>query len=519
MSKPMKKGIKIVLIILIVLVLLAACFVCVAIYARNEFNKERSWLPQEFSPQQASVTELPDNAHDAYVYVMRLYGEAVQSDRTEGSWYTDVDLKGDVSLPFGDVDNSLIRELLDCDSTEDGDNTAKTVKALYPAANKVRLSDESAADPPAIDLKESDILTYSYDPESIFNRKGEYRSDTYEIVFKVDPAFEDEETIHQSSVYQSVCDTLKDAATVDKTDFETQEVEFRFRVDRLTDQLMSVEVYRSYRITADITMTDAYSAMLKDGDTKQATVILPYKETGHIDFMWYGLRFKEDYMEQKPDDIMTLPLEINVNSAAVQGKDFTVTYTVSDPETMTIDEDGVMTVNHMNDVSAAEGVKVTAVLQYDGKTYTDDITIYITNLDKTTTGVRFWKDSFTAAVGKTVALPADIRVPVNEQTEQRSEEEYTLLIEVSDPTALKVEQDLFATALKPTAEPVTVTVTMKCGGHTYTASIPVTITEEIVEDPAETPEEPVDVPVAGIEESAEIQNEITEETEVTDRGR
>ena len=37
MSKPIKKGVKIVLIILIVAVLLAACFLSVAIYAKNDF--------------------------------------------------------------------------------------------------------------------------------------------------------------------------------------------------------------------------------------------------------------------------------------------------------------------------------------------------------------------------------------------------------------------------------------------------------------------------------------------------
>ena len=38
-------------------------------------------------------------------------------------------------------------------------------------------------------------------------------------------------------------------------------------------------------------------------------------------------------------------------------------------------------------------------------------------------------------------------------------------------------KELYATAIRPTAEPVTVTLTMKCGGHTYSAGIPVTITQ------------------------------------------
>ena len=145
-----------------------------------------------------------------------------------------------------------------------------------------------------------------------------------------------------------------------------------------------------------------------------------------------------------------------------------------------VDAEAVATVKRTNAVSDTEGVKITAELTYEGKTYSDGLTVYITRLDKATAGVRFWKESFTVAVGETAALPADIRVPINESAEDKKEEEYELTVEVSDPEALSVEidgKDLFATALKPVAGPVTVSVTMKCGGHTYGAQIPVNVKE------------------------------------------
>ncbi len=505
MSKPAKKGTKILIGFLIAAILMAICFLCVALYAKNEFNKERSWLPLKYEPQQASATELPDNAPEALDYALCLYDDALHGDSVEISCRTDVDLGGDMKLPFADADNAII------DRIRSG--AAGAVQALYPTLSGQRAADVKEAELPELDLDESDVLEYVYDAESLFNRKGEYTSDTYELVFKIDPAFENADEIRSSSVYKGICEALKDAMTVNSIDPDAKEVEICFCVDRLTDQLQSVSIARSYEITANVTLTDAYAALGRDG-AREATVVLPYKATEHIDFMWYGLRFTEDYLEQKPGDIITLPLQINVNSAAVQGEDFTVDYEISDPQTMQIDEDAVMTVNKTNDVSDTEGVKVTATLTFEGKRYTDDIIVYITKLDKATTGVRFWEDSFTVALGKTVALPADIRVPVNEQSEQRSEEEYSLLIEVSDPAALKVEQDekeLFATALKPAAEPVTVTVTMKCGGHTYTASLPVTVTEEAVGEP----EEAAEIPVEAAADEAEIPVEIMEETEAS----
>ena len=164
----------------------------------------------------------------------------------------------------------------------------------------------------------------------------------------------------------------------------------------------------------------------------------------------------------------------------MQDEDFTVTYAVSDPEALEVDADGTLTVLKVHGASATEGVTVTATLEYDGKTYTDDMIVYVTELEKATAGVRFYEDCFTVPVGSTLPLPSDIRVPVNEAAESRQEEEYELLLEISDPDALTVEVDgkeLYATALKATEAPVTVTVTMDCGGHTYSAEIPVTITQ------------------------------------------
>ena len=470
MSKPMKKGVKITLILLIVVVLLVACFISVAIYARMEFQKERTWFPPEFSPQQSSVTELPDNIHDAYTYVMKLYNETVNSDTTEGSWHTDVDLNGDVELPFKEADKKVFDEIRS--------ETAGKLRALYPEVNSVKMSEEDADEVPEVNLEESEILEYIYDPETIFNRKGEYNSDTYELVFKVSPDFEKTEDILQSDVYKGICEELKNALTVNSAKIDVKEVEIRFRVDRLTDHLLNVEIMRFSDVTADVTLTDAYSALLKNGD--RMTVTLPYRATEHIDFMWYGLRFTDDFLEQKPNDITPLPLDVHVNTAAVRGEDFEIEFEISHPETLTIDDDLVMTIKQVNDISGTEGVTIKATLLYEGEKWSDDLTVYITEMDKTTTGVRFWKDSYTIAYGSTEPLPVEIRVPVNEQSEQRTEEEYELIVNVSDTEALSIEtdnKDLYCTALKATADPVTVSVTLKCGGHTYNAELPVTITE------------------------------------------
>ena len=472
MSKPMKKSVKVFLAVVILVFLLGLCFLSVAIYAKREFEKERSWIPPKFPPQQTSVTEYPDNIHDAYTYVMRLYDEAVRSDIVEGSCHTDVDLSGEMSLPFDEVDNNIINEIRG--------GAAGAVQAFYPSVGGVKAENGKPSDMPVIDLQENEILKFNYDPDSLFDRKGNYRSDVYEIVFKVDPSFEKIEELKDSEVYKGVCESLKDAMTVNDAQFDLKEVEIRFRVDRLTDRMQSVDIYRNYDITADVTLTDAYAELSGDSATREYIFTIPYKATEKIEFMWYGLRFTMDYMEQRPDDITTLPLDIRVNGESVQGEDFVLSFDVSAPETLTIDKDAVMTVNKTNDVSDTEGVVITASMEYLGKTFSDDMIVYITELEKTETGMRFWDDAPAIAVGETLPLPFELRIPVNEQSEHRTEEEYELTIEVSDPNALSVEvdgKDLYATALRSSSSPVTVMATLKCGGHTYTAELPVTITE------------------------------------------
>ena len=492
MSKPMRKGTKIVLGVLIASVLIAACFACVALYAKNEFEKEKSWLPPKPFAQQESVSECPDNAHDAYEYVMRLYGEALQADTVEGSWHTDVDLDGDddlgvdgtMTLPFGEADNEIIHMIRD--------GAVEAVKALYPNVSGARMSETSADEIPELKLKESDILEYLYDASKIFNRKGEYVSNEYEIVFRIDPAFENADEIRHGSVYEGICETLKPAMTVNDVDLDVQSVEMRFKIDRLEDRLLSVVVRRIYEITANVTLTDDYAALMSDG-TRTADVKFPYMATEHINFTWYGLHFTEDYLETNPDDIIVLPLDIHVNGAAVQDEDFTLTFTPSDPATMEVDQECVMTVNKTNEYSASKGVTLTATLEYEGKTYTDEIVIYITKLEKATTGVLFYEDGMTVAAGETLPMPVYIRVPINEQAESKREEEYSLSIGISggetkqterdgkqvfETDALSVEidgKDLYVTGLKPSADPVTVTVTMNCGGHTYEKALPVTV--------------------------------------------
>ena len=71
-----------------------------------------------------------------------------------------------------------------------------------------------------------------------------------------------------------------------------------------------------------------------------------------------------------------LPADVVVNGEAA-GDDFTLTFTSTDPDAITIDADGVMTVHK----APEETAQITMTLVYGAHTYTDTLTVYITELE------------------------------------------------------------------------------------------------------------------------------------------
>ena len=110
---------------------------------------------------------------------------------------------------------------------------------------------------------------------------------------------------------------------------------------------------------------------------------LPYKTAQHISFKWYGCRFNQRSMVVNPSDMKALPADVRVNSEATKD-DFKLTFTPSDKNAVSIDADGVMTVSK-NAVEVLknpdEPVTITMTLEYEGKTYSDELTVYITELE------------------------------------------------------------------------------------------------------------------------------------------
>ena len=357
-KKPMKKGTKIFLGTVVVVLVVALCFGCIAIYLKHEQSKP-IFTPPEPEPQK-SVTELPETAEEAATYIDRLYEKMTTADDVEGDWHTDVSI-GEITNPFAPADNTLLQYFRE--------QMPGKIAAFYPSAGEVVMA--QATDVPAFRIDPAKVVEYTAHQGEVTDEKDD--SIHHYLDFTLTPDDVDMEAVQAGEVYQRIVETLSPAMTVAAVEITPTGETVNCRVDRLSDDLQSVKVTKNYQIKATVQLGEDYAALTEGG---KAEVEFPYATVEYINFNHYRLRFSQKQLVAKPDDIKALPLDVMVHSTATK-EDYTLTYETSDPDAITIDETGVMTVH----AAREEAITITATLDYDGHTYSDTLTLYITELE------------------------------------------------------------------------------------------------------------------------------------------
>ncbi len=366
MSQPSNNKRNIILIALIVTVLIGACFFTVTIYAKNQLNKPKFVMPEQ--PAAESVTELPGDKAAICSYVNRLYAAEVSADDVEGSFNTSVNLDEDIKADLKEADLSLLNFIR-------GGASGK-IAEFYPSASNVLMTE--AEDFPALEVSPEKISEYTAE-QGHTDEEGNVSDDAYYfITLTVDPASLDTSSLTESDVFKKIEETLAPAAKLENVEITAESQTISVKIDRVADRILTVDTSTVYTVKADAAFTDDYKA-LASGESAEFT--MPYKTNEHIGFSHYGAAFTQPAMAVKKGDMKALPASVTVNSEATKD-DYKLTFEPSDKSAVSIDEDGVMTVN-------AEGEKeitVTMTLEYDGHTYTDDLTVYITEKEVSTDG-------------------------------------------------------------------------------------------------------------------------------------
>lgn len=381
MSKPMSKTGKRVLIALTIVALVGGCLGGVGIYAHGELTKPKFQLddPKVVSAREVPKIESVNNGTEAapldenavFDYIHDLYTAAIAADDVETSWHTDVKLKDyseSMTTPFDASDENVIRYIL----KQAGDQLKDNV---YPKADGVLKSGENGVF--QFDLSRAQVTGITAQ-QGRFNDRNEYIDDEfYYINFEVDPSWVDVGAIPGSETYKKFTEVLSPAMTVHDAKFETQSVRMSFKVARQYDELLSAEITRSYRVKASVSLQGDYAALAPDA-AAPFEVETPYEATEKISFFYYGAHFNVKWLAVQPDDWQALPARVQVHTDEAQ-ENFRLTYTVSDPKVISIDDDGVMRVEKkgVTDEEVTVGIR----LEYKGHTYTDELTVYITTLE------------------------------------------------------------------------------------------------------------------------------------------
>ncbi|MBR5112400.1 MAG: hypothetical protein IK097_03140 [Clostridia bacterium] len=372
MSQPMSKKKSIVLVALAIILLVGICFATLAVYAKKELNKPKFKMPEE--DPVASASELPQDKEALCAYVNSLYEKALKADNAEGSWHTDVNLEGYIVTPFAGPDNSIVSYIKD--------NCAGEISALYPNESEVKMSEAKAA--PVIRINPADVADFTAEQGHTDDAGNVTDDGFYFINFEIKPESVDTASLTESKVYTEAVKKLGDVADVVDCEFESEGCSYSFKIDRTTDEILNVDVCNNYRIKANTQLKSDFTALLPlEQNSLVANIELPYKTARRISFKWYGARFYQRAMAVKPDDMKSLPADVKVNTAATKD-DYNLTFTPSKEGVVSIDADGVMTVSkHAIEALVApdDPITIEMKLDYEGKTYTDDLKVYITELE------------------------------------------------------------------------------------------------------------------------------------------
>ena len=357
----MKKSMKIFLGIVGVVALFGICFASLSIYARKEINKPKFELPELASEQ--PVSPLPATKEEAFDYVNALYSACTAADDIELSQHTDVHLNGDGRVtPFADADNAILSRVLD--------QAQGSISGLYPPTESTLMT--KLTDVPSLGFTKEDVTDFTA-TQGYVNEAGETVDDgNYYITLTVNPSCLDTQAMLDGDVRKSIEQELAPMLSVSSSELVPEGFTASFRIGYTDDALVWVELKHNLTVKATVDFTEDYKAL--SGET--ATLEIPYETVQSIDLFHYGLRFTERQMAVQKNDMKALPLEVRVDAETTKDE-YQLRFEVSDDGILEIDADGVMNV-----VGAQEApVTVTAVLEYDGHTYSDELIIYATEME------------------------------------------------------------------------------------------------------------------------------------------
>ena len=352
---------KIFLGVLGVAALVGTCFGCLAVYAKKEINKPKFEMPE--ATEIKAKSPLPQSKEEAYDYVYKLFSSCLASDDIELSEHTYISLTSGESVTELSQDGSKILS-----------------RVLEQAQGKLTDLYEPVENVPAGNLKEipsfgfgkADVEDFTAE-KGVTDENGEINDDGfYYITLTVSPDSADASAVPDGEIEKSVIKELEPMLKVSSHETVLDGFTAFFKIKYSDDSLEYAEFKQNLTVKASVDFRDDYKAV----SDKTLAFEIPVEKKKCIDLFHYGLSFSERQIAVQKGDTSALPLDVRVNSEATKDS-YSLSFKVSDEKAVSIGEDGVMEAIGSSD----KPVTVTAVLEYDGHTYTDELTVYATELE------------------------------------------------------------------------------------------------------------------------------------------
>lgn len=345
-----------------VIALFAVCAVCIYFYAQYTINKPKFEVPEE-APL-VSATEMPETELQMINYIAAAFDKAFTSETNvtkSVNVYAD-ESKVRTALSESDKTVALLSLTHGIDALKGDYETYEKLNSdelpTVPsfALDKEEIKESSFTEGFTNDIGEIENTEYYYFDLTVSPKRNEATFDTdldKEPLAKLKESFGDSIIINEDSkeVFIKSC-------------------RVEGRADRACDELDYIVLTHTYTVSVEVEFTGEYASM------KKVYFIFDYVVETRYDFVWYGARFTKDAVYMNPGDSQALPASVVVADDASKD-DFKLTFTSSDEKVLTVDEDGIIDAKQASD----EPVTVTVTLKYRGFTYTDTISVTVTDLE------------------------------------------------------------------------------------------------------------------------------------------
>lgn len=371
------------------------------VYLYNYLTATDGTLEVEFTPNPV-VTEIPDSSDGIIEYLSDLISKTYDENSVTTDMYQEVSIS-DVLSSGTTNDTKLLAYILS--------GIADTIEENYSYFD----SEFGNSSGYAINI------TFTADStDSVELIQGEYDEDNddeddpgsdyyyFTISLPGDSLLDASNDVYYTKAYLMFDDELEDAdalSYVQEQISEICEINYMYieclggtitaTADNTTDELLNLYLERSYQITMEVVFSGEFESV------GTVTMSFVYTVDKYYDFTWVGVEFTDS------SETIGVGEEVYLDFSAVLSDDastddYTISFEISDPERLTVDEE-----YYAEGLSlGTEPVTVTIIFEYLGNKYTDTIEIYIVeSVDK----IVISDDKATISIGEQLQLDYTIK--------------------------------------------------------------------------------------------------------------